>query len=59
MVEVTRGGELLLRMEGGISISEDPNLRFNYEAADADALEVRAKDSDGTHFAGKSMPSES
>jgi sulfur-oxidizing protein SoxY len=57
LVEVTRGGELLLRMEGGISISEDPNLRFNYEAADADALEVRAKDSDGTHFAGRSMPS--
>lgn len=56
LVEVTRAGKLLLRMEGGISISEDPNLRFNYDAADADALEVRAKDSNGTHFAGKSIP---
>lgn len=56
LVEVTRAGKLLLRMEGGISISEDPNLRFNYDAAHADALEVRAKDSNGTQFAGKSIP---
>jgi sulfur-oxidizing protein SoxY len=56
LVEVTRGNRLVLRMEGGISISEDPNLRFTYDASDGDALDVRAKDSDGTKFAGKSLP---
>ena len=57
VVEVTRAGGLVLRMEGGISISEDPNIRFNYDAADGDALEVRATDTDGAKFAGKSLPS--
>ncbi|MFN3623028.1 MAG: quinoprotein dehydrogenase-associated SoxYZ-like carrier [Hyphomicrobium sp.] len=56
LLEVTRGGSLLLRMEGGISISENPNIRFNYDGSAGDALEVRAKDSDGTKFAGKSLP---
>jgi sulfur-oxidizing protein SoxY len=55
LLEVTRAGSLVLRMEGGISISEDPNLRFNYDGGDGDGLEVRATDSDGTKFAGKSM----
>ncbi|MEI9901018.1 MAG: quinoprotein dehydrogenase-associated SoxYZ-like carrier [Hyphomicrobium sp.] len=57
VIEVTRGGSLVWRMEGGISISEDPNIRFNYDAADGDVLEVRATDSNGTKFAGKSVPS--
>lgn len=55
LVEVTRAGGLVLRMEGGISISEDPNIRFNYDATTGDALEVRATDSDGGQFAGKSV----
>jgi sulfur-oxidizing protein SoxY len=55
LLEVTRAGSLVLRMEGGISISEDPNIRFNYDAGNSDALEVRATDSDGAKFAGKSM----
>ena len=55
LVEVTRAGSLVLRMEGGISISEDPNLRFNFDGANGDALEVRATDSNGTKFAGKSL----
>jgi sulfur-oxidizing protein SoxY len=55
LVEVTRAGSLVLRMEGGISISEDPNIRFNYDGADGDALEVRATDSEGASFAGKSI----
>ena len=57
LVEVTRGGSLVLRMEGGISISEDPNLRFNFDGGSGDALEVRATDSDGAKFAGKSLAS--
>ena len=35
LVEVTRAGSVVLRMEGGISISEDPNIRFNYDGAGA------------------------
>jgi sulfur-oxidizing protein SoxY len=56
LLEVTRGGRLLLRMEGGISISENPNLRFTFDGSDGDQLEVRAKDSNDTKFAGKSLP---
>lgn len=56
-IEVMRSGSLVLRMEGGISISEDPNLRFNYDGGDGDALEVNATDSDGAKFAGKSLAS--
>jgi sulfur-oxidizing protein SoxY len=55
LVEVTRAGSLVLRMEGGISISEDPNIRFNYDGSSGDVLEVRATDSNGTKFAGKSL----
>ncbi len=55
VLEVTRAGSLVLRMEGGISISEDPNIRFNYDGGASDALEVRATDSDGAKFAGKSL----
>lgn len=57
VVEVTRGGRLVLRMEGGISISEDPNIRFNYDGAGGDALEVRATDTEGLVFNGRSLPS--
>ncbi len=57
LIEVTRAGSLVWRMEGGISISEDPNIRFNFDAGDGEALEVRATDSNGTKFAGKSLPS--
>jgi len=57
VVEVTRAGTLALRVEGGISISEDPNIRFNYDGAGGDALEVRATDTEGAVFLGKSLPS--
>lgn len=56
LLEVTRSGNLVLRMEGGISISENPNIRFTYDGTEGDELEVRAKDSNGTKFAGKSLP---
>ncbi len=57
LIEVTRAGSLVLRMEGGISISEDPNLRFNYDGGDGEALEVRATDTDKAKFASKSLAS--
>jgi sulfur-oxidizing protein SoxY len=57
VIEVTRGGALVWRMEGGISISENPNIRFTYDGKSGDPLDVRATDTDGTKFAGKSTPS--
>jgi sulfur-oxidizing protein SoxY len=57
VIEVTRGGALVWRMEGGISISENPNIRFTYDGKSGDPIDVRATDTDGTKFAGKSMPS--
>jgi sulfur-oxidizing protein SoxY len=55
-IEVKRGDDVVLRMEGGISISEDPNIRFNYEAAESDVLYVRATDTEGAEFSAKSDP---
>jgi sulfur-oxidizing protein SoxY len=56
-LSVQRGADMVLSMEGGISISEDPNVRFNYDARADDALEVRASDTDGAVFTAKSQPS--
>lgn len=53
-VEVTTGGSLLFRVEGGISISENPNFRFNYESSTSDAIEVRATDTEGVRMLGRS-----
>lgn len=49
-LEVKRGGDLVFRMEGGISISENPNFRFTFAPAADDTLEVIAKDTDGNVF---------
>lgn len=53
-MEVRRGSELVFRMEGGISLSEDPNIRFTYGGAAGEALEVTAKDTDGKVFTARS-----
>ena len=47
---VTQGDELLFRMVGGISISEDPTIRFDYRPNGADAIHVTAVDTDGRTF---------
>ena len=49
-LEVKRGGELVFRMDSGISISENPNFRFTFASSNDDTLEVTAKDTDGTVF---------
>jgi sulfur-oxidizing protein SoxY len=49
-LEVKRGGELVFRMDGGISISENPHFRFTYAPAADETLEVTAKDTDGKVF---------
>jgi sulfur-oxidizing protein SoxY len=48
-VVVTQGDELVFEMEGGISMSEDPVIGFDYKPNGAD-LRVRAKDTDGRAF---------
>lgn len=53
-IEVTAGGELLFRVEGGISISENPHFRFNYESLSSDPIEVRASDTEGVSMFGRS-----
>jgi sulfur-oxidizing protein SoxY len=51
-IEVRQGGETLLTMEGGISLSEDPTVAFEFVPNGADVIEVRAKDTDGKVFSG-------
>jgi len=41
---------LVLSMEGGISISEDPNVRFTYVSNGASHFRAEAKDTDGHVF---------
>jgi sulfur-oxidizing protein SoxY len=41
---------LVLAMEGGISISEDPNIRFTYVSNGAKRFRVEAKDTEGHVF---------
>jgi len=40
----------VLSMEGGISISEDPNIRFTYVSNGAKHFRAAAKDTDGHVF---------
>ena len=53
-IEVKRGGQLIFSVEGGISISENPNFRFTFAAAGNAPIEVTAKDTDGHTFTGTS-----
>lgn len=50
-MEVRQGDELLFRMSGGISISEDPSIRFFFRPNGADSLSIEARDTDGQAFA--------
>jgi sulfur-oxidizing protein SoxY len=47
---VNQGDALIFSMEGGISISEDPNFRFSYVPNGAKTIRLEASDSTGTHF---------
>lgn len=51
---IRQGDALVLRMEGGISISEDPNFRFDFTSNGA-PLTVEAQDTEGNLF-GQSFP---
>lgn len=58
-IEVKTGANVVFTVEGGISFSEDPNIRFSYQGNPSDVMEVKAEDSDGTKFDGKSTASQS
>lgn len=49
-LEVFQGEDLLFKMEGGISISENPTFRFKYNDNGADGIRVRAIDTDGNIY---------
>lgn len=51
-LRIRQGTELILAMEGGISISENPNIRFNYVPHGAATIEVEAVDTGGHVFKG-------
>jgi sulfur-oxidizing protein SoxY len=56
VIEVARGGERVFRMEGGISLSENPNIRFTYAGGSDETLAVTAEDTDGKVFKGQAGP---
>src|SRR3979411_2870851 len=49
-VKIFQGDDLLLAMEGSISISEDPNIRFSYVPNHAKSFRVEAIDTNGREF---------
>jgi sulfur-oxidizing protein SoxY len=49
-LKVFQGDDLVFAMEGGISISEDPNFRFTYKPNGAKIMRVVARDSGGKEF---------
>ena len=52
-IRIWQDDSLLLSMEGGISISEDPNIRFTYLPQGAKRFRVEAKDTEGHIFQGE------
>jgi sulfur-oxidizing protein SoxY len=52
-LRVLQGDQLVLAMEGGISISEDPNIRFSYLPNGASTFRVEAADTGGHIFKGE------
>ena len=49
-LKLTQDDSPVLSMEGGISISEDPNLRFTYVSNGAKRFRAEAKDTEGHVF---------
>ncbi len=49
-LSISQGDRLILSMEGGISISEDPNFRFDFAVQGTDDIRVEAVDTDGKVF---------
>jgi sulfur-oxidizing protein SoxY len=49
-LRVWQGDQLLLTVEGGISISENPSFRFSFRPTGGKTFRVEAADSDGKRF---------
>ena len=49
-VSISQGDRLILAMEGGISISEDPNFRFDFAPGAGGEIRVEATDTEGKVF---------
>ena len=49
-IEVRQGETMIFTMEGGISLSEDPNFRFSYKPNGARTMTVVAHDNKGNEF---------
>lgn len=49
-LEVYQGDEMLFTMTGGISISENPVFRFQYDDNGAGSITVKATDTEGNRF---------
>jgi sulfur-oxidizing protein SoxY len=51
-MKIWQGDDLILTMDGGISISQDPNIRFTYTPNGAKSLRAQATDTDNHVFKG-------
>ena len=49
-IKVTYDGKLVMKVEGAISLSEDPNIRFLYKHTGAGEISVRATDNEQGTF---------
>ena len=49
-VKLWQGDDLILAVDGGISLSEDPNIRFTYRPTSAETLRAEAADTDNHVF---------
>lgn len=52
-LRVWQGNQLVLEMDGGISVSENPNIRFSYLPNGATTFRAEAIDTDGHIFKGE------
>ena len=57
-LSIRQGDDLILRMEGGISISEDPSFRFDF-ASNGEPIRVEATDTEGESFVSEWQPNAS
>lgn len=55
LLEVKVGDAMLVRMEGGISISENPNIRFTFGQQGEGQLKMTAKDTQGVAFSAEAV----
>ena len=49
-IEIRHGGKMVLSVEGAISLSEDPTVRFHYVPKEDGALSVRVEDTEDNVF---------